>query len=59
MFPAEITGGPDGNLWFIENYCRKIGRITMSGVITEFPIPFSPAAYPNGITSTDGNLWFG
>src|SRR5262249_11211114 len=36
-FPAGITAGPDGNLWFAA--FRTIGRITPAGVITEFPVP--------------------
>src|SRR5215472_3695260 len=56
--PAGITSGPDGNLWFTENYSNKIGRITTCGVITEFPIP-TPGSGPLGIaTGLDGNLWF-
>lgn len=62
--PFSITVGPDGALWFTEPSGSKIGRITTSGVITEFPIP---ALYPNevrwatpmGITAgPDGALWF-
>jgi streptogramin lyase len=35
----------------------KIGRVTPSGIITEFAI--SPGSYPVGITSgPDGNVWF-
>ena len=53
--PSNIVSGPDGNLWFTES--GGIGRITTSGVITEFPLPagtglISIAAGP------DGNLWF-
>src|SRR6266852_941690 len=60
--PAEITAGPDGNLWFTETantpeQSGKIGRITPGGAITEFPLP-QPAT-PFGITAgPDGNLWF-
>ena len=50
-YPDAITSGPDGNLWFITN---GIGRITTSGIITEFP-----AAACCGITGgPDGKLWF-
>ena len=35
--PFGITTGPDGNLWFTEYGGDKIGRITPSGTITEFP----------------------
>ena len=36
----------------------KIGRISTSGTITEFPVPTSDSS-PYGITAgPDGNLWF-
>jgi len=53
--PNDITVGADGNLWFTEGV-GKIGRITTSGIITEFgsglSLPFSIASGP------DGNIWF-
>jgi len=60
--PAEITLGPDGNLWFAEANKAQIGRITPQGAITEWPLPdslsFVPIA-PEGITAgPDGNVWF-
>ena len=56
--PLGITLGPDGKMWFTENLANKIGRITPSGVITEFT-GFSAASGPLGITAgPDGNLWF-
>lgn len=66
-YPESITAGPDGNLWFTESGLavgdsviggNMVGRITPSGVITEFPIP-TPASAPEWITSgPDGSLWF-
>lgn len=57
--PWDITVGPDGNLWFTEEEANKIGRITPSGVITEFSSGITPNAAPMGIASgPDGNLWF-
>ena len=61
----DIAAGPDGNLWFTLDdtaTSSKIGRITPSGVITEFSFP-SPLSsdylYLSGITAgPDGNLWF-
>jgi virginiamycin B lyase len=54
-FPGDITAGSDGNLWFVEG-AGRIGRITTSGVITEFgsglSLPFAITAGP------DGNIWF-
>lgn len=52
-----IAAGRDGNLWFTETGARKIGRITVTGQITEFTIP--ALAQPGRITAgADGNLWF-
>jgi streptogramin lyase len=34
---VELVPGPDGALWFMED--KALGRITMAGVITEFPLP--------------------
>jgi streptogramin lyase len=52
-----ITLGADGNLWFTEQTASRIGRVTPTGVITEFPL--SAGREPIGITSgPDGNIWF-
>jgi len=62
---AQITTGPDGNLWFTERgpgYLRaqdtfgKIGRITPSGTVTEFDPGRGHSPY--GIVSANGSLWF-
>src|SRR2546422_9013068 len=39
--PVGITAGPDGNLWFTEDSsnANNIGKVTTSGVFTEYPIP--------------------
>jgi streptogramin lyase len=55
--PVSIASGPDGNLWYTVPSGR-IGRMTTSGVVTEFALP-GPVSRPEGITSgPDGNLWF-
>ena len=61
LFPVagalNITSGPDGNLWFTKDPDPRIGRITTSGVITEFSLPTSSRArYITG--GPDGNVWF-
>src|SRR5262245_26204002 len=67
IFLGGITTGPDGNLWFTEwsscisspSGCPRdaIGRITTSGVVTDFPLPAGSTA--RGITAgPDGNVWF-
>jgi streptogramin lyase len=56
--PTELTRGPDGALWFTETIANKIGRITTTGSLTEFPIPTADGG-PRGIArGPDGNLWF-
>jgi streptogramin lyase len=55
--PYSIVVGPDKNLWFTETGGEKIGRLTTSGVITQFPI--AGAVQLVGIASgSDGNIWF-
>lgn len=54
----DIVSGPDGNLWFTETNDDKIGKITTSGQVTEYPL--SPGAHPGQIiVGPDGQLWFG
>jgi streptogramin lyase len=56
--PESITAGPDGAMWFTEFWTNRIGRLTTSGTLTEFPIP-QPDSAPRGIvTGPDGNIWF-
>jgi virginiamycin B lyase len=62
--PLGITLGPDGALWFTEVYsyvqnnfwyqAGKVGRITTTGIITEYPSPISHTIAPG----SDGALWF-
>jgi virginiamycin B lyase len=61
-FPGGIAAGPDGALWFTEQYANQIGRLTTNGSFTEFgglsaPRPGYPG--PSSITAgSDGRLWF-
>ncbi len=56
-WPYAMVVGPDGNMWFVEWGGQKVGFITTSGVITEYPIPNAQALI--GIAKgPDGNLWF-
>ncbi len=55
--PQGIVAGPDGALWFTENFGNKIGRMTTGGAITEYVLP--PSRFPGAITvGPDGALWF-
>jgi streptogramin lyase len=56
--PYSIAAGPDENLWFTEYNNDTIGRISVSGTITEYAIPTASSA-PLGIAAgPDGALWF-
>jgi streptogramin lyase len=59
--PAAITTGPDGALWFT-GAPNVIGRITTSGVVTEFSAPvnqsFSDGRMDAITVGPDGGLWF-
>jgi streptogramin lyase len=59
-FPLGITTGPDDNLWFVEYASATIGRMTPSGILTEFPLtPATPFTYLRSIAAgPDNNLWF-
>jgi virginiamycin B lyase len=49
--------GPDGAIWFIERAAAKVGRMTLNGQFTEYPL--APGAFPNRIVvGPDGALWF-
>ncbi|HVC07299.1 MAG TPA: hypothetical protein VND98_06940 [Solirubrobacterales bacterium] len=76
--PQLIVAGPDGNLWFTEPRHEhayrepeeptaeerrgKIGRITPSGEITEFPLKLPPPrrdTQPSGVAAgPSGDVWF-
>jgi streptogramin lyase len=58
--PWGIAVGPDGQLWFTEASANKIGSVTTTGTVTEYPIPApGPNNTPYTITAgPDGNLWF-
>jgi streptogramin lyase len=55
-FPMGITAGPDNAVWFTETNAGSIGRIDMTGAITEYPIPANPAS--SITTGPDGALWY-
>ena len=57
--PADITAGPDGNMWFTEPGVDQVAKITPAGAVTEFFEDIELDTGPLGITSgPDGNLWF-
>ncbi|HUA74341.1 MAG TPA: DUF6531 domain-containing protein [Solirubrobacteraceae bacterium] len=56
-YPEGAVGGPDGNVWFVEHFGNKVGKITPTGTITTYAT--ASGAEPRRITKgSDGNLWF-
>jgi streptogramin lyase len=54
--PFGISAGPDGNVWFTEGGTQKVGRITPSGTVTDYPV--TGGVQPRDITvGPDNNLW--
>jgi len=60
----NLTVGPDGNIWYTgagPTISSRIGKLTMSGVLTDYPNratganPKSPRAITQG---SDGNIWY-
>jgi streptogramin lyase len=37
--PFDIVAGPDGNMWFTEGVFGRVGRVTPTFQLTEFPVP--------------------
>jgi streptogramin lyase len=52
-----ICVGPDGNLWVAEPFTGRIARITKTGQITTFPVPWPSTPYYIA-PGADGDLWF-
>ncbi|MBV8164125.1 MAG: hypothetical protein JOZ91_07645 [Candidatus Eremiobacteraeota bacterium] len=55
----HIVAGSDGNLWFVETVANEIGKITTSGVITQYPVPTASSDLGSILAlGPDGNIWF-
>lgn len=53
-----IAKGSDGNIWFAETGVGAVGRITPSGVVTEWGIPGNGTTAVGLANGPDGDLWF-
>lgn len=56
--PSGIAQGSDGNLWFTYALRAAIGRMTPSGVVTDFSIPTVNPGLTDIAAGPDGALWF-
>jgi virginiamycin B lyase len=55
-FPAMITASRDA-LWFTLNQGNAIGRMSLSGELTTYPLPTENAG-PVGISAGPDGIWF-
>ncbi len=57
--PFDIAAGPEGNLWFTDDYLNTIDEINpVTHATSEYPAP-TPDGSPAEITTgPEGNLWF-
>lgn len=65
--PGDITAGADGAMWFLELNGlmdglvvdgNRVGRISMTGEISEFPIPGAGGTPINIAVGPDRNVWY-
>src|SRR5262249_45011699 len=64
---TRLTWGPDGNIWFLEPYAERVGRLTPEGQVSEYTgvtellAPNWEARQAGGDASInagpDGNVW--
>lgn len=56
-YPYKLAAGADGDVWFAERnrFTHKVGRVSRTGVLTEYIVPREVQAMAVG---SDGNLWF-
>lgn len=52
---SAMTSGPDGNIWFTQP--GNVGKITLQGAMTLYPISPTSAEMRGITTGADGNLW--
>jgi virginiamycin B lyase len=55
--PLYMATGPDKNVWFTEYNAARIGKITPTGVVTEYGIPNQFTGYDIAAGATN-TLWF-
>jgi len=56
--PTALTAGPDGAIWFGTDAYGVIGRVTTSGVFSEFSDPSQIGQVLGMTAGPDGALWF-
>jgi streptogramin lyase len=55
--PQDVTVGPDGKLWFTEPSLGKIGSMSPTGQLKEFPLPQADAWPVSLAFDAAGDIW--
>ncbi|MGK2857925.1 MAG: kelch repeat-containing protein [Thermoanaerobaculia bacterium] len=54
--PSDLVVGPDGALWFADEFADSVGRVIPGGAVQSFSLPYGSG--PRAITvGPDGALW--
>lgn len=56
--PTAITSAYDGSVWFTEQNANKLGRVSSTGVFTEYAVPTANSSPQRLTSSPDGYVWF-
>src|SRR6202795_3782268 len=57
--PHDPAVGPDGALWFTEQYMNKLGRLDpATGTMREYPLKTSKSGPHGLVADKEGNIWY-
>ncbi|HEY5173597.1 MAG TPA: PQQ-binding-like beta-propeller repeat protein [Acidimicrobiia bacterium] len=56
--PYDVAVGQNGQIFFTEKNANKIGRMTLTGAVNEFPVPTATSAPTGIVAGPDGDIWF-
>ncbi len=57
--PHDPAVGPDGALWFTEQYTNKLGRLDpATGTIREYPLKTNKSGPHGLVADKEGNIWY-
>jgi streptogramin lyase len=54
---SGITAARDGNVWFFDVGQSTVGRVTPTGVITQYAVPATGSGSRSIVGAPDGNIW--
>jgi hypothetical protein len=57
--PHDPAVGPDGALWFTEQYMNKLGRLDpVTGTMREYPLKTNKSGPHGLVADKEGNIWY-